>query len=58
MRTVSADMPLGAAAAGVAAADAAATLRRNLLVYGGGGILVPFVGIKLIDLVVSTIPGF
>jgi len=25
-------------------------LRRNLLVYGLGGILVPFVGIKLVDL--------
>lgn len=32
---------------------ASALLRRNLLVYGLGGILVPFVGIKLIDLVVS-----
>jgi K+-transporting ATPase ATPase B chain len=29
---------------------AAAVLRRNLLVFGVGGILVPFVGIKLIDL--------
>ncbi len=29
---------------------AAAVLRRNLLVYGVGGILVPFVGIKVIDL--------
>jgi K+-transporting ATPase ATPase B chain len=29
---------------------AAAVLRRNLMVYGVGGILVPFVGIKLIDL--------
>jgi K+-transporting ATPase ATPase B chain len=34
---------------------AAALLRRNLLIYGLGGILVPFVGIKLIDLVVSAI---
>ena len=32
----------------------AALLRRNLLVYGLGGILVPFVGIKLIDLIVSN----
>jgi len=30
---------------------AAAILRRNLLVYGIGGLIVPFVGIKLIDLV-------
>ena len=29
---------------------AAAILRRNLLVYGAGGVLVPFAGIKLIDL--------
>ena len=34
---------------------AAALLRRNLLVYGLGGILVPFVGIKIIDLIVSAL---
>lgn len=34
---------------------AAALLRRNLLVYGLGGLLVPFVGIKLIDLAVSAL---
>jgi K+-transporting ATPase ATPase B chain len=28
---------------------AALLLRRNLLIYGLGGILIPFVGIKLID---------
>jgi K+-transporting ATPase ATPase B chain len=28
---------------------AAALLRRNLLVYGLGGLIVPFIGIKLID---------
>ncbi|GJD95687.1 potassium-transporting ATPase subunit KdpB [Methylobacterium iners] len=33
---------------------AAALLRRNLLVYGLGGILVPFIGIKLIDLAVTA----
>ena len=32
---------------------ASALLRRNLLIFGVGGILVPFVGIKLIDLIVS-----
>jgi K+-transporting ATPase ATPase B chain len=32
---------------------ASALLRRNLLIYGAGGIIVPFIGIKLIDLVVS-----
>ena len=30
-------------------------LRRNLLIYGVGGIIVPFVGIKAIDLVVTAL---
>jgi K+-transporting ATPase ATPase B chain len=34
---------------------AAALLRRNLLIYGLGGILVPFAGIKLIDLLVNAL---
>ncbi|GLS20635.1 potassium-transporting ATPase ATP-binding subunit [Labrys miyagiensis] len=34
---------------------AAALLRRNLLVYGVGGIIVPFIGIKAIDLVVAAL---
>jgi K+-transporting ATPase ATPase B chain len=33
--------------------SATALLRRNLLVYGLGGIVLPFIGIKLIDLVVN-----
>ena len=32
-----------------------ALLRRNLLIYGLGGIIVPFIGIKLIDLAVTAI---
>ena len=32
-------------------------LRRNLTVYGLGGVVAPFVGIKLLDLLVSRIPG-
>lgn len=32
---------------------ASALLRRNLFIYGFGGIVIPFIGIKLIDLVVS-----
>ena len=32
---------------------ASALLRRNLLIYGLGGVIVPFVGIKLIDMIVS-----
>src|SRR5438552_5535461 len=35
------------------ALNAAAVLRRNLFIYGLGGIVAPFVGIKLIDLVVA-----
>jgi potassium-transporting ATPase ATP-binding subunit len=34
---------------------AAAILRRNLLVYGLGGLVVPFVGIKLIDVILSAL---
>jgi K+-transporting ATPase ATPase B chain len=34
---------------------AAALLRRNLLVYGVGGIVLPFAGIKAIDLVVTAL---
>jgi K+-transporting ATPase ATPase B chain len=34
---------------------AAAILRRNLLLYGVGGIIVPFVGIKLIDMLVTSV---
>jgi len=34
---------------------AASVLRRNLLVYGLGGIAVPFIGIKLIDLLVNAV---
>ncbi|XVV00710.1 potassium-transporting ATPase subunit KdpB [Actinosynnema sp. CA-248983] len=37
--------------------SAAALLRRNLLVYGVGGIVTPFAGIWLIDLLVRHIPG-
>jgi K+-transporting ATPase ATPase B chain len=34
---------------------AAAILRRNLLIYGLGGLVIPFVGIKLIDVVINTL---
>ncbi|MEW2010572.1 potassium-transporting ATPase subunit KdpB [Microbacterium sp. NPDC078814] len=39
-------------------ASASQILQRNLLVYGLGGVIAPFVGIKLIDLLVSLLPGF
>jgi K+-transporting ATPase ATPase B chain len=35
---------------------AAAVLRRSLLIYGIGGLIAPFIGIKLIDLIISA-PG-
>jgi K+-transporting ATPase ATPase B chain len=37
------------------AMGAAALLRNNLLIYGLGGIIVPFIGIKLIDMVITRI---
>jgi len=36
---------------------ASALLRRNLLIYGVGGIITPFIGIWLVDLLVRLIPG-
>jgi K+-transporting ATPase ATPase B chain len=32
-------------------------LTRNLSIYGVGGLIVPFIGIKIIDLIVQFIPG-
>jgi K+-transporting ATPase ATPase B chain len=37
------------------ALGAAAVLRRNLFIYGVGGVIAPFVGIKAIDLVLSSL---
>ncbi|MFH8788846.1 potassium-transporting ATPase subunit KdpB [Streptomyces roseoverticillatus] len=37
--------------------SADAMLRRNLLIYGLGGLVSPFIGIKLIDMLISLIPG-
>jgi K+-transporting ATPase ATPase B chain len=37
------------------ATGAASILRRNLLIYGLGGVIVPFIGIKLIDVVVTAL---
>jgi K+-transporting ATPase ATPase B chain len=39
------------------AIGATALLRRNLLIYGLGGVILPFVGIKLIDLLVHNVLG-
>ncbi len=46
-------VPLALRGVGYAPVGAAALLRRNLLVYGGGGLVAPFIGIKLIDLILS-----
>jgi potassium-transporting ATPase ATP-binding subunit len=37
--------------------SATAMLRRNIWIYGLGGIIAPFIGIKLIDLIIQFIPG-
>jgi K+-transporting ATPase ATPase B chain len=37
--------------------SASSMLRRNLYIYGVGGLIMPFLGIKLIDLVIQFIPG-
>jgi K+-transporting ATPase ATPase B chain len=34
---------------------AAALLRRNIWIYGVGGIIVPFIGIKLIDMLITRV---
>ncbi|HEY5337604.1 MAG TPA: potassium-transporting ATPase subunit KdpB, partial [Rhizomicrobium sp.] len=48
-------IPLALRGVAYRAMGAAALLRRNLLIYGLGGIIVPFVGIKLIDLAVTAV---
>ena len=37
------------------AMSAEALLRRNLWIYGVGGIIVPFIGIKIIDVIITTL---
>jgi len=36
------------------AAGAASVLRRNLLIYGLGGFIIPFIGIKIIDVIITA----
>ena len=48
-------IPLALRGVNVKAVDSASLLRRNLLVYGVGGLIAPFVGIKLIDLLLTTV---
>ena len=48
-------IPLALRGVKVRPATASATLRRNLLIYGLGGIIAPFVGIKLIDMILTAL---
>jgi len=48
-------IPLALRGVGYQAMSAESLLRRNLLVYGFGGLVVPFIGIKLIDMVITGI---
>ncbi|MFS0827729.1 potassium-transporting ATPase subunit KdpB [Pseudomonas phoenicis] len=48
-------IPLALRGVAVKAANAAQLLRRNVLIYGLGGLLVPFAGIKLIDLLLTAL---
>jgi K+-transporting ATPase ATPase B chain len=46
-------VPLALRGVAYQAVGASALLRRNLLIYGLGGVVVPFIGIKIIDLIVG-----
>jgi K+-transporting ATPase ATPase B chain len=48
-------IPLALRGARVRATGAVQMLRRNLLIYGVGGLVAPFVGIKIIDVVISAL---
>ena len=48
-------IPLALRGVGYRPMSAAALLRRNLLVYGLGGVIVPFIGIKLLDMLIVTL---
>jgi potassium-transporting ATPase ATP-binding subunit len=48
-------IPLALRGVGYRPMSAAALLRRNLLVYGAGGLIVPFIGIKFIDIIITAL---
>ena len=48
-------VPLALKGVKYAPMSAAALLRRNLLIYGVGGLIVPFIGIKAIDLIITAL---
>ena len=50
-------MPLALRGVRYRPVGATALLRRNMLIYGLGGLIAPFIGIKLIDLVIHNLLG-
>jgi K+-transporting ATPase ATPase B chain len=48
-------IPLALRGVGYKAMSAESLLRRNLLIYGAGGLIAPFLGIKLIDMLITAI---
>jgi K+-transporting ATPase ATPase B chain len=48
-------IPLALRGVGYRAMGAAAVLQRNLLIFGVGGLIVPFVGIKIIDIIITAL---
>jgi potassium-transporting ATPase ATP-binding subunit len=48
-------IPLALRGVSYRAIGAGALLRRNLMIYGAGGIIIPFIGIKAIDLIVAAL---
>ena len=48
-------IPLALRGVGYRAMSAESLLKRNLLVYGLGGVIVPFIGIKIIDLIITAV---
>ena len=48
-------IPLALRGVGYKALSAEALLRRNLLIYGVGGLIAPFLGIKVIDVIITAI---
>src|ERR1700756_162287 len=55
---IAALIPLALRGVRYTASSASAMLRRNLYIYGLGGLIIPFIFIKLIDLIIMNIPGF
>jgi len=48
-------IPLALRGVSYKAMSAASLLRRNLWIYGVGGLVVPFIGIKLIDMILTVL---